>query len=216
MKQRTISNIESFFCRNPHLAGVRSALTEVIQLLVQTYRSGGKVLICGNGGSAADAEHIAGELMKGFCLKRPVPADFSEALKAAAGEHDGQYLAAHLQSALPAIPLVSHSALMTAFINDVAADTVFAQQVYGYGRKNDVLIALTTSGNSANVVNAALVARAVGMKIVGMTGCSDSRLSTAADITLKSPESETYLVQEDHIKFYHLFCAAVETELFEV
>ena len=198
MKQRTISNIESFFCRNPHLAGVRSALTEVIQLLVQTYRSGGKVLICGNGGSAADAEHIA------------------EALKAAAGEHDGQYLAAHLQSALPAIPLVSHSALMTAFINDVAADTVFAQQVYGYGRKNDVLIALTTSGNSANVVNAALVARAVGMKIVGMTGCADSRLSTAADITLKSPESETYLVQEDHIKFYHLFCAAVETELFEV
>jgi phosphoheptose isomerase len=173
------------------------------------------VLICGNGGSASDAEHITGELMKGFLLKRPVPADFRVKLESAFGASDGAYLADNLQGAVPAISLVSQSAIITAFSNDVASDMAFAQQVYGYGRPGDVLIGLSTSGNSGNVINAAKTAKAIGMGVIGITGEMGGDLAQFCDFTIRAPEKVTYLAQEYHLPIYHCLCAMIESELFE-
>ena len=145
-KGNIMNELERLMKRYPQLVGCREAITETYQVLEESFRNGGKLLICGNGGSAADSDHIVGELMKGFKKQRPVPADMREKL--------GEDLADHLQGALPAISLAGHAALSTAFLNDVAPDMVFAQQVYGYGNENDVLLAITTSGNSGNVLHA--------------------------------------------------------------
>ncbi|MBM7568214.1 D-sedoheptulose-7-phosphate isomerase [Paenibacillus sacheonensis] len=182
-------------------------------LLVDAYRSRGKVLVCGNGGSAADSEHIVGELMKGFMSKRPVP----DAFRAKLGElfpAEGGSVADLLQGALPAISLVSHSALMTAFMNDVSAETVFAQQVYGYGREGDVLIGLSTSGNSLNVVRAMQVAKALGVRTIGLTGRSGGRMKELCDVTIRVPHDSTPDIQERHLPIYHALCMVVEEAFF--
>lgn len=171
---------------------------------------GGKLLVCGNGGSAADSEHTVGELMKSFRFKRPVDADFLVAYR----EANGEEAPAWLEGALPAISLVSHTALSTAFGNDEASVGVFAQQVYGYGEPGDVLLAISTSGNSGNVVEAAKVARAKGVKVIGLTGARESKLTPLSDVCIRVPRTEVFQVQELHLPVYHCLCAAAEAELF--
>lgn len=213
MKNETGSILEQLFDTVPQLTACGSSIENAFELLRQCYTQGGKVLACGNGGSAADSEHIVGELMKGFILKRRICLTDSEKLKSVFPE-DGQYLAENLQGALPAISLVSQSAISSAFINDVAPDMVFAQQVYGYGRPGDVLIGLSTSGNSKNVVNAIKVAKVFGIKTVGMTGESGGMMNELCDICIKVPATATYRVQEFHLPVYHALCAMIEAEFF--
>lgn len=194
---------------------MREAVYEAAEAICRVYRSGGKVLVCGNGGSAADAEHIVGELMKGFRYKRPI---HDPALEAALTERfgeEGALMLKSLQGALPAISLVSQSALISAFGNDVDGSLAYAQQVYGYGRRGDMLIAISTSGNSANVVAAARMAAAMGLSTVGFTGSDGGLLRGIVDILLAAPEQETYLVQQYHMGLYHALCLAVECEMFD-
>lgn len=198
--------LSDLFDRCPSLRACEGEILRALDLLLACYRNGGKVLTCGNGGSAADAEHIVGELLKKFKRHRDVDPVVAERLPAD--------LVAKLEGALPAISLVSMSGILTAFANDVSWETAFAQQVLGLGRPGDVLIALSTSGNSANCVNAALVARAKGMKVISLTGRAGSRLSALSDAAVRVPETETYRVQELHLPVYHTLCAAVEEALF--
>ena len=181
--------------------------------LLACYRGGGKLLVCGNGGSAADCEHIVGELMKGFMKKRPLPADRRQAL---AAFPDGAHLAQALQSALPALSLVSHSALFTAFANDVDADLAFAQQVNGYGRAGDVLLGVSTSGRAKNVVYALQTARSLEMRTIGLTGRTGGRMAEFCDVTVRVPRDGTPAVQERHLPIYHALCIMVEEAFFEV
>ena len=201
-----METIDELFVRYPQLKGCEGEIAKAFDLLLACYRNGGKVLTCGNGGSAADAEHIVGELLKKFKKHRNISEDVAEKLP--------PELAAKLEGALPAVSLVSMSGILTAFANDVAWETAFAQQVYGLGNPGDVLIALSTSGNSANCVNAALVAKAKGMKVVALTGSDGGKLGTLADAAIKVPEVETYKIQELHLPVYHALCAAIEEVLF--
>ena len=197
----------------PDLKGCRNALEEALRIMRVTYRQGGKALLCGNGGSAADCEHIVGELMKGFVSRRPLPDSERQRFRQAFPE-DGDYLADRLQGALPAISLVSHAALITAFANDVSNETVYAQQVYGYGQPGDVLLALSTSGSSANVVRAVQVAKVRGLATIGLTGEQGGKLSEFCDVLIKAPRSETHRIQELHLPIYHALCIALEEEFF--
>ncbi len=190
--------------RYPALQACKEDIEQALKLLIDTYRLGGKVLVCGNGGSAADSEHIVGELMKGFTLSRPVT-----------DERIPEELRRGLQGALPAISLPSQSAILSAYANDVSPDMVYAQLVYGYGKAGDVLIALSTSGNSKNVVKAVEVANCLGMKTIAMTGMTESQLSALSTVTVQVPETETYKVQELHLPVYHYLCAETEKTLFE-
>ena len=201
-----METIDELFVRYPQLKGCEGEIAKAFDLLLACYRNGGKVLTCGNGGSAADAEHIVGELLKKFKKHRNITEDVAEKLP--------PELAAKLEGALPAVSLVSMSGILTAFANDVAWETAFAQQVYGLGNPGDVLIALSTSGNSANCVNAALVAKAKGMKVVALTGSDGGKLGNLADAAIKVPEAETYKIQELHLPVYHALCAAIEEALF--
>ena len=195
--------------RYPELSCVTEKVREAVDMIIESYRAGGKVLLCGNGGSAADSEHISGELLKGFMeLRRPVGEEL-EALKGALGDD-----AVKLQRGVPAVPLTSLSASLSAFANDVDPELVFAQLTYALGKKGDVLICLSTSGNSKNVVRAARVARALGIKTIGMSGAGGGAFSEICDITIKAPERETYKVQEYHLPIYHAICAEVERILF--
>lgn len=196
--------IEELIKRYPALAVCVGDISRAEMLIQDTYRNEGKVLVCGNGGSAADCEHIVGELMKGFLLKRPVT-DVRITPRLRGG----------LQRALPAISLVSQSAVMSAFINDVEPDMVYAQLVYGYARKNDLVIGISTSGNSKNVVNAVEVAKCMGAKTLSMTGEKESRLSQVSDVTIRVPEVLTYKIQELHLPVYHYLCAAAEKNFFD-
>jgi phosphoheptose isomerase len=198
---------------NPELASCKEAIAAAFEALVICYRQGGKVLICGNGGSAADSEHIVGELMKGFLLERKIQPEDEGKIRAVFPE-DADYIVRNLQGALPAISLVGHTALSTAFINDVAADMVFAQQVYGYGKLGDILVGLSTSGNSKSVIHAIKVAKAMGIKTIGMTGQSGGALRYLCDISIPVPSAETYRIQEYHLPIYHALCAMVEAEFF--
>lgn len=195
--------MEELLMRYPALGKVKNEITAALELIVETYENGGKVLVCGNGGSAADSEHIVGELMKGFMLKREV-----------ADERIPEELRKGLQGALPAISLPSQSAILSAFINDVEPDMMYAQLVYGYATEKDLVIGLSTSGNSKNVVNAVKVAKAVGAKALSLTGSADSVLSQISDVTVKVPETETYKVQEYHLPVYHYLCAKTEAHFF--
>lgn len=192
--------------RYPQLKGCEVEIKKAFDVLLASYRADGKVLVCGNGGSASDAEHIVGELLKKFKKHRDVEAALAAKLPAD--------LVAKLEGSLPAVSLVSMSGILTAFANDVAWETAFAQQVLGLGRSGDVLIALSTSGNSANCVNAARVARAKGMKVISMTGAGGGKLGEIADAAIKVPENETYRIQELHLPVYHALCAALEDVLF--
>lgn len=175
--------------------------------IVNSFEQGGKLLVCGNGGSAGDADHIVGELMKGFMKKRRIPQELKEALSK---YREGEDISNKIQMALPAISLSSHASLITAFSNDIEYDTAFAQQVYGYGRKGDVLIGISTSGNSRSVVNAMVTAKAIGMVTIAFTGRGGGRLTELADVTLKAPADSTWEIQDMHSTIYHALCAMVE------
>lgn len=198
--------------RYPALISAGDAIKKAEGILLECFKNGGKLLVCGNGGSCADSDHIVGELMKGFLLKRKIPDTMREKLSE---YEDGTYLADNLQGAVPAVSLTAHAGLISAFANDVAPDMVYAQQVYGYAKKGDVLIGITTSGNSANVVNAAKVAKACGMKVIGLTGKNENKLDKISDVVIHAPETETFKVQELHLPIYHYLCAKCEQEIFE-
>lgn len=202
----TESTFGELFLRHPSLAKCRDEIDAAFDMLLAAFRAGGKVLVCGNGGSAADAEHICGELLKKFKKHRPVPSAVAAKLP--------RELAERLEGPLPAVSLVSMCGIVTAFANDVAWETAFAQQVLGLAKPGDVLIALSTSGNSANCVAAAEVMRAVGGKSIAFTGSAESRLSAACDVAIRVPETETFKVQELHLPVYHALCAALEEVLF--
>jgi len=206
--------MEKLVTKYPELSSCRQDIEMAFETLVSSYRHKGKVLLCGNGGSASDCEHIVGELMKGFTLKRPVDSEYRQRLLEI-DPSEGEYLAKHLQQALPAISLVSQTALMTAFVNDVAADMVFAQQVYGYGNEQDVLIGLSTSGNSTNVIKAFKVAKALGMKTISLTGKNGGKLKEISDVSICVPWDETVDIQERHLPIYHTLCIMLEKEFFE-
>ena len=189
--------------RYPALEVCKADIEKALKLMIDTYRNGGKILLCGNGGSASDCEHIVGELLKGFKSKRVVE-----------DERIPEQLRSGLQGSLPAISLPSQSAILSAFVNDVDPEMMYAQLVYGYAKANDLVIGLSTSGNSKNVVNALEVARAMGVRTMSMTGQKESKLSEISDVTIKVPETETYKVQEYHLPVYHYLCAEVEREFF--
>ena len=201
------SVLKELKARYPELGACESQIEQAGEEWISCFRSGGKLLLCGNGGSAADAEHIVGELMKGFQKRRPLPEDARRRLESL---YPGERLAEGLQGALPAIALGAHTALGTAYSNDVSADMVFAQQVWGYGKPGDALLALSTSGNSRNVVNAVKVARAAGVRTVGIGGGTGGALKSLCDVYVLLPESETYLVQELTLPVYHALCRIAE------
>ena len=169
--------------------------------------------MAGNGGSCADSEHIVGELMKGFCKKRRVPEDFAKALLKADAKRGGQ-LAEALEGGLAAIALTGHPGLSTAFLNDVDGAYIYAQQIYGYGKEGDVFLGISTSGNAKNILYAAAVARAKGMKVIGLTGKDGGELSGAADVAVIVPDKETYRIQELHLPIYHTLCLMLEERFF--
>lgn len=195
--------MEELLERYPVLRACEREIAEALELLTETYRKGGKVLVCGNGGSCSDAEHIVGELMKSFRLPRPVT-----------DERIPAHLRGRLQGALPAISLPSQTAILSAFGNDVDPETSYAQLVYGYAKENDTVIGLSTSGNSKNVVAAIETAKALGARTLALTGKNESRLSAIADVTIRVPETETYRVQELHLPIYHCLCAKLEETFF--
>lgn len=199
--------------RYPKLAICKEDIKKAYELLESAYSNGRKLLVCGNGGSASDSEHIVGELMKEFKLKRKVYSDQATALKAIDPEL-GQILADNLQGALPAICLTGHSSLTTAFMNDANADLVFAQQVNGYGKAGDVFLGISTSGNSKNVLYAAVNAKAKGLKVIGLTGAKENMLMKYADACIRVPETETYKIQELHLPVYHCLCLMLEEKFF--
>ncbi len=213
MKEKVCNIIDCLMQDIPALQVCRADIEKAFAELKKCYENGGKVLICGNGGSASDAEHIVGELMKSFLLKRKIK-DEDIAKIQALYPGDSEYLSGHLQGALPAISLVSQTSISSAFINDVAPDMVFAQQVYGYANKGDVLIGLSTSGNSKNVVNAIKIARSFGLVTVGMTGEGGGRMKELCDAVIMVPATETYRIQEYHLPVYHALCAMLEHEFF--
>jgi D-sedoheptulose 7-phosphate isomerase len=188
-------------------------LNKAFRLLVGCYHQGGKLLVCGNGGSASDSEHIVGELMKGFMLKRSVDEEERDRFIRACPDN-GNYLADHLQGALPAISLVSHTSLISAYANDIAADMVYAQQVYGYGRKGDAVIGLSTSGNSRNVLHALQVGRAKELVTIGFTGKHGGEMPSWCDVTIRVPWDSTPDIQERHLPLYHALCIMLEEEFF--
>lgn len=191
----------------------KNDIIDAFDLLGDTYSKEGKMLICGNGGSAADAEHIVGELMKGFRYSRKLLSTEVDNLQKIDIEM-GKVLAENLQSALPAIALDGHPALSTAYMNDCEPLLCFAQQVNGLGRQGDVLFGISTSGNSKNVLYAAVTAKSKGMKVVGLTGAKDSKLSALADVCIRVSETETYMVQELHLPVYHCLCLMLEEKFF--
>ncbi len=208
-----MKHVDSLIARYPELAVCQNDIVGAYKILESAYANGRKLLVCGNGGSAADSEHVVGELMKEFKLKRKVFANQADAMKAIDPEMGG-YLADNLQGALPAIALTGHSALSTAFMNDSESVLVFAQQVNGYGKAGDVLLGISTSGNSKNVIYAAITAKARGLKVIGLTGEKESRLSKLADCCIQVPETETYKVQEMHLPVYHCLCMMLEEKFF--
>jgi len=208
-----MTRIEQLISAYPELEACATDIQAAFEILRTCYRQGGKLLTCGNGGSAADAEHIVGELMKGYLLKRPIPEEMRLKL-ASISQQDGDYLADHLQGALPAISLVSQTSLLSAIANDTAADMVYAQQVYAYGREGDVLIGLSTSGNSRNVIYAMQVARALGLHTIGLTGSTGGALKPLCDICICVPGESTPMIQERHLPIFHVLCAMLEEEFF--
>jgi D-sedoheptulose 7-phosphate isomerase len=196
--------MKDFFERYPELENCKEDIKKALCLMIETYRNKGKILVCGNGGSASDSEHIVGELMKGFLNKRTL-----------SDERLSSEMRENLQGSLPAISLNSQTSLMTAFNNDLDPEYVFAQQVYGYGNKNDLLIGISTSGNSANVVNAIKVAKSIGVKSILLTGKDGGLLKNLATVSICVPAVKTYRIQEYHLPVYHYLCAKVEEEFFK-
>jgi Phosphoheptose isomerase len=219
MKESTYAAVDTLIARYPALAVCAADVRAAVEALVDSWRAGGKLIVCGNGGSASDAEHIVGELMKGFLLPRHLDEHILAKLHEACDATDPRtvdYFMQNLQGALPAISLPSQLAISTAFSNDQAPDLTFAQQVLGLGKPEDVLLGITTSGNSKNVLYAFRMAKALGLKTIALTGASGGKCVTGgyADITIKAPADETYQIQEYHLPIYHALCIAVEEEFF--
>ena len=215
MDKRLQHHIDLLIERYPVLKECEESIIKAYDILEECFAAGHKLLIAGNGGSNADAEHIVGELMKSFKLQRKCSKEFADKLK----EIDltrGEELAVKLQSGLPAIALGGHQSLNTAFINDVSNGGlfVFAQQVYGYGKEGDVLLSISTSGNSKNVINATVVARAIGLNVISLTGSRGGELANFSNITIKVPSNETYITQELHLPIYHCLCLMLEEAFF--
>lgn len=206
-------HIDLLIKRYPILEECRQSLVDAYLIMEEAYEGDHKLLIAGNGGSAADSEHIAGELMKRFKTPRPVTPEMAEKLKAIDPVR-GADLAKNLERGLMAIPLVAHEALSTAYINDVDGLGVFAQQLFGFGRPGDVFLGISTSGNSKNVMSATVVARALGIKVIGLTGAKGGELASVADVAVKVPETETYMIQELHLPVYHCWCLMLEDSFF--
>ena len=213
LDNRLMRHIDLLVERYASLESARNDIVAAYLLLEESYENGGKLLVAGNGGSAADAEHIVGELMKGFKLPRKPEADFAEKL-VEENQELGSVLAENLQGALPAIALDGHPALSTAYMNDCEPLLCFAQQVNGYGKSGDVFLGISTSGNSKNVLYAATTAHAKGMKVIGLTGAKDSKLRDMSDVCIKAPQTETYMIQELHLPIYHCLCLMLENKFF--
>lgn len=208
-----LKHVDVLIDRYPELESQRDNIISAYRVLEESYENGGKLLIAGNGGSAADSEHIVGELMKGFENPRKLPQEYKDKLKAV-NEEMGEVLGDTLQGALPAIALDGHSALSTAYMNDCEPLLCFAQQVNGYGKAGDAFLGISTSGNSKNILYAATVAKAKGMKVIALTGARDSALSTLADVIIRSAQTRTYMIQEHHLPIYHCLCLMLEDRFF--
>ncbi len=213
LEVRIQKHVDTLIERYPQLEVCRDDIVKAYEIMEECYSSDYKLLIAGNGGSAADSEHIAGELMKRFKTPRPVPEEFKQKLMDIDSER-GENLAKNLERGLMVIPLVAHEALTTAYINDVDGLGVFAQQLYGFGRKGDVFLGISTSGNSKNVMSATVVARALGIKVIGLTGQNGGELAEVADVAIRVPETETYMIQELHLPVYHCLCLMLEDKFF--
>lgn len=209
MTQRCYAHLNLLTERLPILESVKGKIAESFEILRACYASGGKVLIGGNGGSCADAEHIVGELMKGFKLRRPLDAAMVSALTAVDADL-GAALAKQLQGGLPAVALSSHPALNTAFLNDVNGEMMYAQQLNALGKPGDVFLGISTSGNAKNVCYAAITAKAKGMKVLALTGKTGGKLDALADVNMIMPSQETYQIQELHLPVYHCLCLMLE------
>lgn len=205
--------LEDLMNRYPALEPVRDSVLELYEVLRECFETGHKLLVAGNGGSAADSEHIVGELMKGFVKRRQIPQDMAEKLEKIE-EEAGKELALKLQGALPAIALSGHPGLSTAFLNDVDGEMIYAQQVYGYGQEGDVLLGISTSGNAANIYYALVAAKAKGMKVIGLTGKDGGKLARYSDAAVIVPRQETYQIQELHLPVYHALCLMLEEHFF--
>ena len=205
--------MKELFQRYPALVSCEESLNAALSAMEKTYRNGGTILLCGNGGSCADCDHIVGELMKGFLSLRPMDDATKRALTERCTE-DGAKMAERLQRGIPAISLAAHAGVMTAFSNDVDPDLVYAQLVYAFARPHDLVMGISTSGNSKNVVAALKMAAAMGLSNVGLTGGKDCAMDSICDVTVKAPETETFKVQEYHLPIYHYLCAALEETLF--
>ena len=208
-----LKHVDVLIERYPELDAQRDNIIAAYNILRESYENGGKLLVVGNGGSAADAEHIVGELMKGFEKSRKLSAAYRDKLVAIDTEM-GKMLGNNLQEGLPAISLDGHVALSTAYINDCEPLLGYAQQVNGFGDKKDVFLGISTSGNSKNIIYAAVVAKAKGMKVIGLTGAKDSKLSSMADVTIRSSQTRTYMIQEHHLPIYHCLCLMLEDNFF--
>lgn len=213
MEQRIEEHLKHLIERYPLLDYCQNELHEAYSILEAAYANGRKLLVAGNGGSAADSEHIVGELMKEFKLKRKVYGEQAEELLHISPEL-GKVLADNLQGALPAISLTGHSALTTAFMNDSEPELVFAQQVNGYGKPGDVFLGISTSGNSRNILYAAVTAKSKGLKVIGLTGKRENKLQCYSDVCIHVPETETYKIQELHLPVYHCLCLMLEDKFF--
>ena len=207
------SHLDTLVARYPELDACKKSIADAYEILEDSYVNRGKLLVAGNGGSAADSEHIVGELMKGFVKKRSLSNEFVRAL-VDANEELGPVLGSALQGALPAIALNGHPALTTAYMNDCEPLLCFAQQVYGFGVAGDVFLGISTSGNSKNILYAATVAKAKGLKVIGLTGEKDCKLAAMADVCIRVPQTETFKVQELHLPVYHCLCLMLEERFF--
>lgn len=207
-------HIQQLINRYPRLADLKNEIEKAGIAIIDSYKNGGKLLVCGNGGSASDSDHIVGELMKSFEGKRPLSQTLKSNIKNISGER-GMYLSEKLQQGLPAISLTAHSALISAVANDIDGDLVFAQQVTGYGNSGDIFIGMSTSGNSQNVIDALIVAKAKGLVTIGLTGKMGGRMKEFCDILINVPETRTAFVQELHLPVYHTLCMMVEDYFFQ-
>ena len=214
MTEKVCAHLELLMERYPVLLPLKETIVESFEILRKCYEAGGKVIIGGNGGSCADAEHIVGELMKGFVLPRKLTPTYCDALCAVDPEL-GAELSEKLQGGLPAVALSSHSSLNTAFLNDVSGEMIYAQQVNALGKPGDVFWGITTSGNAKNIQYAAVVAKAKGMKVIGLTGKTGGVMNTLGDVNMVMPGNETYQIQELHLPVYHCLCLMLEEHFFD-
>lgn len=203
--------MEQLLSNYPQLTIIKSNIMQAYELIRSCYENKKMILLCGNGGSAADCEHIVGELMKEFVVKRKLPKREEEQLRMYGADEE---MVSNIVEALPAISLTSHISFLTAFCNDNSAEDMFAQQLYVLGKPGDVLWAISTSGNSMNVIKAAIVAKAKGIKIIGMTGASGGKLAQYSDVLISVPSEITARIQEMHVPIYHTICSMLEAHFF--